>query len=109
LLSKLCRLRLRCKSSRADKAEPASPQPPEKEKAEKQEDRTEPHLFKIIPISDLATGKTKPLSSKEKLGLFLRDARQPFIFVPPLLGTGFSEALLDNSGFGWGPAGFGKH
>jgi hypothetical protein len=114
---------LACGSSFAQQTPPPAPeiqnsqtgkpeqktQQPRREKAEGQEEKTEPRLFKVIPLGDVATGKTKPLSSKEKLGLFLRDARQPFILVPPLLGTGFSEALLDNSGFGWGPAGFGKH
>ncbi len=63
----------------------------------------------MIPLGDIATTQRgTPLRSKEKLGLFLDDARDPFILAPPLLATGFSEALLGNAGFGWGPSGFGK-
>jgi len=86
-------------SSPTERSEKEPPQPP-----------TEPRLFKVIPMENIATRqKEGPLSSREKLGLFFHGARDPFILVPPLLGTGFSEALLDNAGFGWGPAGFGKH
>lgn len=63
----------------------------------------------MIPLGEVGTQNEEPLSSKEKLGLFFRGARDPFTLVTPLLATGFSEALLDNSGFGWGPAGFGEH
>ncbi len=57
---------------------------------------------------DLGTPNEEPLSSKEKLALFFHGV-SVLSLIPPLLTTGFSEALLDNSGFGWGPAGFGKH
>lgn len=70
----------------------------------------EPHLLLIIPMGDVAGQQHEPpLSSKGKLRLFVRDTRDPFILLPPLAATGFSAALLDNAGFGWGGAGFAKH
>jgi hypothetical protein len=95
-------------SSQTGKPE-RKPSQPQQEKSGGREDQTEPRFFKMIPLANVATPEEKPLSPKEKFGLFFRDARTPFMLGSPLLATGFSEALLDNSGFGWGPVGFGKH
>jgi hypothetical protein len=85
-------------NAQAGQPEQGPSQPPAKQR-----------LFKVIPVREVATQDEGPLSSKEKLGLFFQGARDPFSLITPLLATGVSEALLDNSGFGWGPAGFGKY
>jgi hypothetical protein len=82
--------------------EPSQPPPESSQVPEK------PRLFKVFPMWDMASPEQKSLSSKEKFGLYIQDLKDPFTLINPLIVTSFSEVALDNSGFGWGAAGFGK-
>jgi len=97
-------------SSAQSSAQPTTPQETQHQKAE-EEVREQEHqrVAGIVPSFNVTYhADAVALSPAEKFRLQFRASIDPYTFAIASIVAGLGEANDDDSGFGWGPGGFGK-
>ncbi len=80
------------------------------EKAEEQiKEEEKQRIVGVVPAFNVTYhSNAVSMTSGQKMGLAFRSSIDPATFVGGLMDAGFKEAKDDDTGFGWGPEGFGK-
>ncbi len=80
------------------------------EKAEEQiKEEEKQRVAGVVPAFNVTYhSDAVSMTSGQKMRLSFRSAIDPVTFIGGLMGAGFKEAKDEDTGFGWGPEGFGK-
>ena len=94
----------------ADSSSASPKEKSEHEKAEEQiKEQEHQRVFGIIPAFNISyRSDAVSLTAGQKMRLAFRSAVDPVTFAGAFLVAGYHEAKDDDTGFGWGPEGYGK-
>jgi hypothetical protein len=97
-------------SSAQPSAQQASAEETQRQKAAEQiKEQEQQRVVGIVPAFNTSyRWDAASMTAGQKMGLALRSIADPFQFGAAFLVAGYHEALDDDTGFGWGWAGFGK-
>lgn len=96
-------------SSSSQAGQPTEQQTQRQKAAEQLKQEEQQRILGVAPnFGTSYNWNAAPLSAGQKLELAFRSATDPFTFAAAGLVAGYHEALDEDTGFGWGAAGYGK-
>jgi hypothetical protein len=96
-------------SSSQDPAQPKTTKSQQQQAQEQIKEQEQQRVLGVVPNFNISyRSDAAPMTAAQKMSLAFRSSVDPFTFAAAALVAGYHETLNDDTGFGWGPAGYGK-